>query len=342
MPKTTPGHQAADAFHPRFPLKNAHVQSILSSLRIRAIGARAWISGSREQTLTSDAGVRLQGFYTPLRNTASKGLVILLHGWEGSAESTYILTTGRYLYENGYEIFRLNYRDHGHSHHLNAGLFFATNLGEVFESVRQAAALSKAAPVFLAGFSLGGNFALRIAAECAAFPIPSLRHVVAISPVLDPSNATDRIDRAPLYREYFLKKWRRSLRKKQHLFPERYHFNGALLRSESCRKMTEALLSHQCEFKTPDEYFDGYNLTGGRLKKMAVPTTLITAADDPIIAVDDFERLQLSLETRMIIHRHGGHNGFITGLFSGTWHERFMTGVFGGSEFGNPSNKPIW
>jgi uncharacterized protein len=328
MPKTPPNFDAADQFRPRFPLKNAHVQSILSSLRFRAVGARGWTNGSREHTLSSQTGVRLQGFYTP-HPLPSKGLVILLHGWEGSAESTYILTTGRYLHDSGYEIFRLNYRDHGHSHHLNTGLFFATNLGEVFESVRQAAALSKGAPVFLAGFSLGGNFALRIARECATTPIPSLRQIVAISPVLDPSRATDRIDRAPLYREYFLKKWRRSLRRKQHLFPERYNFDGAM-RSTSCREITEALLAYQSKFKTPDEYFHDYNLTGESLKKIALPTTLITAADDPIIPADDFARLRFPPQTRLIVHRHGGHNGFITGLISGTWHERFMAGVFNG------------
>jgi len=56
--------------------------------------------------------------------------------------------------------------------------------------------------------------------------------------------------------------------------------------------------------------------------------TIITAADDPIIPVDDFERLQLAPHTRLMIHRHGGHNGFIMGFFSGTWYERFMVEEF--------------
>jgi uncharacterized protein len=327
MPKTSKISYKADAFHPRFPLKNAHIQSILSSLRIRAIGAHEWTSGSLEEIFTSSNGGRLEGLYTSQRSNRSKGLVIFLHGWEGSVESTYILTTGRYLFANGYDVFRLNYRDHGQSHHLNTGLFFATNLVEVFESVRQAATLSNGGPVFLAGFSLGGNFALRISRECAAFPIPNLRHVVAISPVLDPSRATDCIDQAPLYREYFLKKWRRSLRIKQQLFPELYNFEGAL-RSRSCREMTKALLPHQSEFSTPAEYFHGYSLTGKDFKNTAIPMTIITAADDPIIPVDDFERLHLASQTRLMIHRHGGHNGFIMGLFSGTWYERFMAAVF--------------
>lgn len=303
------------------------IQSILSSLRIRAYGARAWTSGSLEKIFTAKNGVRLQGFYTPRQSHPQRGLVILLHGWEGSAESTYVLTTGRYLFANGYDVLRLNYRDHGRSHHLNAGLFFVTNLAEVFESVQQAAALSNGAPVFLAGFSMGGNFALRIARECAAFPIANLRHGIAISPVLDPSRATDCIDLAPLFREYFLKKWRRSLKRKQHLFPEIYDFK-TVLRSRSCREMTEAILPFQSEFSTPAAYFRGYSLTGRELENVELPVTIITAADDPIIPVDDFERLRLPPHTRLIIHRHGGHNGFIRGLFSGTWHERFMVRLF--------------
>lgn len=327
MPKTSPVFQPSASFQPRFPLRNAHIQSILSSLRIRAIGSRAWASASLEKTFTSNSGVRLQGFFTPRRRPPSKGLVILLHGWEGSAESTYILTTGRYLYDNGYEILRLNYRDHGQSHHLNTGLFFATNLAEVFESVQQAAILANGRPVFLAGFSLGGNFALRITRECATRPIPNLLHAVAVSPVLDPSRATDCIDRAPLYREYFLKKWRRSLERKQQLFPELYDFKAAL-QARSCREMTEALLPLQSDHATPEAYFRNYSLTDKDLLTVPLPVTLITAGDDPIIPVDDFERLELAPHSRLIRHRQGGHNGFITGLFSGTWHERFMGGLF--------------
>lgn len=314
-------------FHPRLVLKNATIQSILGSLRIRELGARAWVPSTKKIIVTTQAGVRLQGFYTP-RQGRSQGMVILLHGWEGSAQSTYVLTAGNQFYQHGYDVLRLNYRDHGKSHHLNSGLFFATNLQEVFECVSQAAALSNGKPVFLAGFSLGGNFALRIARQCAVFPIEHLRRVVAISPVFDPSKATDCIDQLPLFRIYFLKKWRLSLKQKQELFPDLYDFSRAL-RSRSCREMTETLLSHHPEYSNPTDYFKGYALTGTALADMVLPaTTIITAADDPIIPVDDFHALALNDNTNLIIHRYGGHNGFIDGLFSTTWHERYMVTVF--------------
>ncbi|HSO20071.1 MAG TPA: alpha/beta fold hydrolase, partial [Desulfosarcina sp.] len=169
------------------------------------------LDAAREVVLTTAEGVRLLGYESRHVPPSSRGLAILLHGWEGSSSSTYIRTTGRFLFREGYDVFRLNFRDHGPSHHLNRGLFYAVLLDEVVDAVRQIAAKEHGGPVFLAGFSLGGNFALRIARQCTAAPIPGLRHIVAISPVLDPEKATDRIDGSRWILRYFLKKWRRSL-----------------------------------------------------------------------------------------------------------------------------------
>lgn len=319
--------QIAAPFRPHFLLSRAYTQTILASLGLRAIRARTWTRHSREVIFTSRQGVRLQGFFSPQRHKPPTGLVILLHGWEGSAESTYILTTGRYIHDHGYDVLRLNYRDHGDSHGLNIGLFFATNLEEVYDAVKQAAALSKGRPVFLAGFSLGGNFALRIVRACTTEPIGNLCHAVAVSPVLDPSRATDCIDRAPVFRSYFLRKWRRSLKLKQKLFPTLYNFKRVLA-SSTCREMTAALLPHQSQFDALDAYFKGYSLTRNDLAHAHTPTTIVTAADDPIIPVDDFKQLHLNDHTRLFIQPRGGHNGFIEGLMSGTWYERLMVKTF--------------
>ena len=118
-------------------LKWAYVQTILGSSRIRAIGKNPMLSEAQNMILETKEGVRLLGSYSTQKNTKKKGLVLLIHGWEGSIDSTYMLTTGKYIYRNGYDVFRLNLRDHGKSHHLNKGLFFATLLDEVYDAVHQ-------------------------------------------------------------------------------------------------------------------------------------------------------------------------------------------------------------
>ena len=73
---------------------------------------------STSMILECEDGVRLKGSFSQHPN--EKALIILLHGWEGSEQSTYVVSCGRHLYDQGASVFRLNYRDHGDSHALNA------------------------------------------------------------------------------------------------------------------------------------------------------------------------------------------------------------------------------
>ncbi|MGA9260340.1 MAG: hypothetical protein WBV95_00080, partial [Desulfobacterales bacterium] len=62
-----------------------------------------------------------------------------------------------------------------------------------------------------------------------------------------------------------------------------------------------------------------------------LPLTLLTAADDPIIAVEDFEQLRLNRFTRLSIQHHGGHNGFIDGFGLQSWYEPLLVELFDGA-----------
>ena len=282
---------------------------------------------AREITIKTPQGIRLQGYHSLQNSADTPGLVILLHGWEGSSDSTYIACTGKALYRRGYEIFRLNFRDHGSSHHLNQGIFYAVLLEEVFQAVQQICSMAEEKPVFLAGFSLGGNFALRIARQIGHEPIKNLGHIVAISPVLDPEKATLRIDRQPMIRWYFLKKWLQSLQIKQGLFPDGYDFSE-LYKLNTIMAVTEKMIEQYSDYDSASEYFKGYSILNNAIDDLSVPTTIVTAADDPIIPVGDFYELKLNQRTELIIHTHGGHNGFIDGFFLKSWYEQELADRF--------------
>ena len=318
---------SGDSFRPAPYLRNGHLQTILASSSFRAWGNNPMCDGAAEMIIEASGGVRLLGLYSPQKSNSSKGMVVLLHGWEGSANSTYILCTGRSLYQRGYDIFRLNFRDHGDSRHLNQGIFYAVLLEEVFQAVHQVCRKAERMPAFLTGFSLGGNFALRIARRMLQIPIENLRHVVAISPVLDPAKSTSEIDQYPLIRIYFLKKWIRSLKKKQQLFPDVYDF-APLMSLKSIQAVTDLLLQHYSDFDSAAEYFKAYSLLKDAVKNVPVDTTIITAADDPIIPVEDFYQLELNGRTRLFIHDFGGHNGFIDGFFLKSWYEQQLADLF--------------
>ena len=182
-------------------------------------------------------------------------------------------------------------------------------------------------PVFLVGFSLGGNFALRIARQMQQTPIPNLYHVVAISPVLDPAESTRRVDRYPLIRSYFLKKWLRSLEKKQTLFPELYDF-APVMALKTIQAVTDALLERYSEFESAGDYFREYSLLKDAVREISVDTTIISARNDPIIPIEDFYQLELNERTYLSVHDSGGHNGFIDGFFVKSWYENKLADMF--------------
>ena len=310
----------SDVFVPPVYLRSAFVQTLLASSHIGEGRGNPMVAAAREVILNPLADVRLQGFYSPQPQGRGRGLVMLLHGWEGSVNSGYILRTGRYLFEQGYSVFRLNYRDHGETQHLNPGLFYAVLLDEVFGAVQEVAQYEPGLPFVLAGFSMGGNFALRVARRCVTQPIVSLRRVVSVSPVLDPYKSTLAIDAYPFIRRHFREKWSRSLMKKQALFPQLYAFED-VFRLGSLMEMTEVMIQRYSPFASAADYFKEYALLGDALAGVSLPLTIITAQDDPIIPVEDFYDLRLSPTTRLMVQRYGGHNGFFVNLRGGTWYE---------------------
>lgn len=310
-------------FQPPFYLKHPMIQSMLASLKIRTWGKKNLLGREQQMILKTHEGTQLLGFYSPPSGKGHRGLAILLHGWEGSSHSTYIVTCGDYLYHNGFSVFRLNLRDHGGSYHLNKGLFYATLLDEVWEAVHQACDLGRGVPVYLVGFSLGGNFAIRIAARCAEHDTFKLRRVISISPVLDPDKATDLIDGNPLILGYFLRKWRRSLILKQTLYPDLYDFSD-ILKLKTLREMTARLLQKHTGYADTHEYFRAYSISPELTRKITLPLSILTAADDPIIPVEGFQQLKPGIDTHIIMLEHGGHNGFIEGLFHPAWYDRYL------------------
>ncbi len=278
-----------------------------------------------EQTHIIDAGdgVRLQGVLTEPEGEC-KGMVVLLHGWEGSSSSNYMLHTGATLLDAGFAVFRLNFRDHGDTQHLNEELFHSCRIDEVVGAVAEITRRFPIRPVLLAGYSLGGNFALRVALRAPAAGI-DLAGFSAICPVISPAAALQAIESAPfIYQSYFVRKWRRSLQAKQAAFPGRFDFSS-WQRSDGLREMTRKLVTRHSEFRTLEEYLDGYSVAADRLSALAVPGHILTAEDDPVIPVRDFHRLQLPETVELSISRFGGHCGFIDDYRCRGWAEHFVT-----------------
>ncbi len=303
--------------------KNKHLQSFLASSKIRLLRLllKNTIKLKSEKKQLKLKSANLAGIVTQ-REKASR-LYILLHGWEGSTQSTYIQLLANQLYQQKKAtIFRLNFRDHGDTHHLNKGLFHSCRLEEVCEAVKKITELYPHKKVILCGFSLGGNFALRIAANAERYAI-KLTKVFAISPPINPKNSMLAIERSPLYSKYFLRKWQKSLVKKNKYHPENFD-NNQYQQIKSLDKLTEVLILKNTDYNSTDEYFKAYEINAQVLKSIETPTHILMAEDDPVIPYSDFEGLEEKENIKLYITKHGGHCGFITGWNMRSWVEKHI------------------
>lgn len=329
-------------FAPLPLLRTSLAQTILS---MRIPSSVNWIR-SVEQPVLLDAGVdqtgydteghvRLLGYYvsahTASEHTAaeraaemtvakseSRGLVMTLHGWCGCSHSPYNMVLTDALVRAGYSVVRLNLRDHGPNIHmrserLNKGLFLGTLVEEAAAATTRIAEIAGERPFYILGTSMGGNFALRLALWHQQQPIPGLRHVVAVSPVLHPGTSTDALDAHPLYRYYFRRRWLDSLREKQRAFPDTFDISP-VEEMASVRVMTEWLVRRYTGYQDADDYFDRYAVDTAAMEHLNVPTTIITARDDRVIPSVGFDALPDHPHLNMHMFDVGGHVGFMDGF----------------------------
>ncbi|RPE80053.1 YheT family hydrolase [Vulcaniibacterium tengchongense] len=326
---------AAD-YRPPTWLRNPHVQSVLGTSPLRRRHGERRLAALGAVTtghlIDGGGGVRLHGLHSVLPGAEPRGLALLLHGWEGSADSSYMRLTAAELLRRGFEVFRLNFRDHGGTHHLNEGIFHSNLIDEVVHAARDVAARFPRRPMAVAGYSLGGNFALRLALRAPAAGL-ELAHVCAVCPVLDPARTMDWMEQTlPLYLWYFERKWRDSLLRKRALFPHVHAFDDRVLNLRM-RPLTQWLVERHTEFGTLERYFDGYSIAGERLAALQVPASILMAEDDPVIPVDGFRSLRLPAHARLELSPWGGHCGFLESArlqgFAERWIAERLAGAAG-------------
>ncbi|TJY62077.1 alpha/beta fold hydrolase [Sinimarinibacterium sp. CAU 1509] len=325
----------APDFQPPWLLRNPQLQSVLATKSPRK---RQWRRrGCRMEAVAMyhelDAGndVRLTGYLSQQAGVEreARGLVVLIHGWEGSHDSTYLYSMACALFDAGYSVFRLNLRDHGGTHHLNREVFHSARIDEVLGAIRVVQAMDQTQPMFVIGFSLGGNFALRVGLYGSSAGVTP-RLTVGICPSINPRSTIDAIDHGSrLFRWYFMDKWRKTVEAKVTAWPEYATAAKNYLRLDNLLDITARFAEEQTEYGALQPYLDAYTLTPEMLLQAPSPLAIITAADDPVIPLDDFSGLSAERALRHFeVTRHGGHCGFIENVGLQSWAETRVLAMF--------------
>ena len=306
-------------------LRNGHTNSVLAGSPARKLVVHhryaQFRAQARKQIIQANEDARLSALYN-LQSTTNAPAVILLHGWLGCADSLYIISLGDFLFKHGFHVIRLNLRDHGDSHHLNKGLFHSCRIQEVIDACVQIQKQFANSSLSFVGFSLGGNFALRVNAFTNQEQL-NIHRTIAFCPVIDPYHTLLCLENSILiYRNYFMQRWKSSFYKKVAAFPQLYK-KETFDAFRSLRDATKDLAIHYAGFDSLESYLNGYSIAGNRLASLHAPATIVLAKDDPIIPWQDQSKLAKSDYLDIHLSEHGGHCGFLQPNLFSPWIDRF-------------------
>lgn len=303
-------------FKPGFGLANPHVQTIMSS-----VGRRQWVPQAIQQFLSKGedqiievCGVRLK---VTLHHLPGAPLISLIPGWLGSSASAYVVSMGQQLAEAGYSVARINLRDHGDTAALNAGLFNSALIDEVVSLISHLNETYGGQQNGLVGFSLGGNFALRVAKR-----LPELM-CLAVCPAINPADTMYQIDSNPVYQKYFVRKWRKTWAAKQSAFPAQYDFSRAM-QLNTVSALTDYFVRYHSLYATTDEYFAAYDLSGTYLNQ--VQAHILASFDDPVIPSAQWQQLPDTIKVSMT--NHGGHGAYLSNWRLESWADTYALQLF--------------
>ena len=297
-------------------LGNPHLQTMLNSIaRKKFLPSRTtnFLNAGRDETFR----VQGQNLTATLhrQHDPAAPMVAIIPGWLGSAQSTYVLSLGGALWEAGFSIARLTLRDHGDTAHMNEDMFNSALTSEVVAFVTRA--LVGHERQGLIGFSLGGNFALRVARQ-----LPDLS-TLAVCPAIEPANTMSQIDKNIVYKRYFLNKWRQIWTSKAIRYPHRYR-SSDIRHLNSISTLTEYFVSEQTSFPSLDAYFEAYDLSGDALD--GVCAKILIAHDDPIIPFRQFANLPSSITLEAT--EQGGHGAYLESWQLYSWLDDYVVDHF--------------
>ena len=238
--------------------------------------------------------------------------VLAIHGLEGSSNSGYLLSLSHELLNAGVAVHRFNMRSCGGTEHLAKSNYHAGQTSDVLAVLRE---IRKTwdGPLFLVGFSLGGNVALKLAGELRQEAVGFLDGVCSVSNPLDLAACSDALEEPSnvIYENRFLKYLRARIQRRHLQYPDLYDIKP-LAKVRTIRQFDDAYTAKLFGFGTAANYFATQS-SNQFLDSIQIPTLLIQAKDDPLIPfrVYDHPVIRKNPNFRLIATDHGGHVGFI-------------------------------
>jgi uncharacterized protein len=303
-----PCHEEA-IFRPRRFLAGGHIQTIASFFLPR----RFLLTAAEERLVEVEPGISVlcHCHWQPTRQAALT--IVVVHGLEGSSESTYMMGIAEKGMAAGMNIVRMNQRTCGGTDRLAPTLYHSGRSADVAAVMQNLIGQDGITRVALCGFSMGGNLVLKTAGEWGSAAPPEFCGVAAVCPAVDLAASADALHRPAnrLYEQYFLWKLKARMRRKAKCFPGKYDLSR-LRGLRSLRDFDDRLTAYYCGFNGASDYY-ARAAAANVIDRIAKPAYILYAANDPFIRILPETRKKIldNPNITFVETPDGGHCSFV-------------------------------
>ncbi len=290
-------------------LPGGHLQTIFAALRPPP---RA--NTRRERWDTPDGDFIDVDFAGPA-NAARR--LVLFHGLEGSADSSYARGLARAASHEGWRVALPHFRGCSGEPNRLGRAYHSGDSEELDWILRRLAADG---PLCAVGVSLGGNVLLKWLGEQGKKALAVVARAAAVSAPLDLQAAGDALDRGLnrlLYTRMFLRSMKASARRK--IAEHALALDAArVAAARTLREFDDAYTAPLHGFRDVDDYWTRAS-SASWLAQIRVPTLVLNAKNDPFLPRTALEAATRGASAAVLLESPdtGGHVGFLEGPFPG-------------------------
>jgi hypothetical protein len=291
-------------FKPAWWLPGAHAQTIWPSLLRTPVEIK-----TREERLTLADGDFIDLAWT--RGNSNK-IVIVLHGLEGSIDSSYARGMLAAISKKGWRGVFMHFRGCSGEHNLKDRSYHSGETGDLRFLVDTLRKRHPEATLSAVGYSLGGNALLKYLGEYK--DNSHLEAAAAVSVPYTLSNSASKLEKgfSRIYQRHLLN---RLVDKTLSKFQDRQApvDIANINKLNTFKSFDHHITAPIHGFKSGEDYYE-QSSSRQYLDKITTPTLLIHSKDDPFMSVDAIPNQgELSDSVTLELSNHGGHVGFVSG-----------------------------
>ena len=271
----------------------------------------------------TDPGVQVL-VHTQRPNVDPLGQIVIVHGLEGSSDAGYARSLAHTMLHAGFIVHRFNMRSCGGTEHLSGNALYHSGQTSDLRAVLRA--IQNDVPIFLAGFSLGGNVVLKLAGELGDSARDLIAGVTAVSTPIDLAACARRLQSPSnfIYSNRFLRRLKQRIRMKEKLTPGLFAIHQ-LDSVKSVYEFDDKFTAPAFGFGTADNYYATQS-SNQFIERIRIPCLVVQAKDDPLVSFEVYNLPVFDRNpwVRLVAVEHGGHLGFLAKTKPRLWLDQVL------------------